>query len=81
MSKMSYVVVRVVDQLPRCVVMLLGLPQRCWMQSENRVTVWRRGVWLAAGDDIHWMHGWLVIGPRCIAVAAADVVAGLCAAR
>jgi hypothetical protein len=60
--------------------MSLGLPQRCWLQPENRVTVWGRGVREAAGDDIHWMRGWLV-GPRCIGVAAADVVAGLCAAR
>jgi len=31
---------------------------------------------LAAGDDVHWMHGWLVVGPQCIAVAAADEVEG-----
>jgi hypothetical protein len=30
-------------------------------------------------NDIHWMHGGLVVSPHCIAVAAADVVAGLCA--
>jgi hypothetical protein len=47
----------------------------------ERVTMWRRGAWSSVGDDIHWMHGWLVVGPRCIAVAAVDVVAGLCDTR
>ena len=74
-------VVRVVDQLPSLVVMSLGLSQRCWLQWENRVTVLQRGVRLAVGDDVHWMRGWLVVGPRCIAAAAVDVVAGLCGAR
>jgi hypothetical protein len=36
---------------------------------------------VGSGNDVHWMGGWLVVGPRCIAVAAANVVAGLCAAR
>ena len=71
----------VVAQLPRLVVMLLGLPQRCWLQSENRVTEWRRGVQSAVSDDVHWMRSWLVVCPRFIAMAAADVVAGLCAAK
>jgi hypothetical protein len=70
----------VVALLLRLVVMSLGLPQQGWLQPENRVTVCWRRVRSAVGDDIHWMHGWLVVGPRCIAVAAADVVAGLCAA-
>ena len=29
---------------------------------------------VGSGDDVHWMRGWLVVGPRCIAAAAADVV-------
>ena len=30
-----------------------------------------------SGDGVRWMRGWLVVGPRCIAAAAADVVPGL----
>jgi hypothetical protein len=71
----------VVALLPTLVVTSLGLPHRCWLQPENRVTMWRRAVWSAAGDDVHWMRGWLVVGPQCIAVAAVDVVAGLCGVR
>jgi hypothetical protein len=70
----------VVAQLPRLVVMSLGHPQRCWLQPENKVTVWRKGVRSAAGD-VHWMCGWLVVGPWCFAAAAVDVAAGLCGAR
>ena len=33
---------------------------------------------VGSGDDVHWMRGWLVVGPRCIAAAAADAVPGLC---
>ena len=32
---------------------------------------------VGSGDDVSWMRGWLVVGPRCIAAAAADVVPGL----
>jgi hypothetical protein len=71
----------VVALLPRLVVTSLGLPQRCWLQPENRVTVWRGGVRSAACDGIQWMRGWLVVGPRCIEAAAVDVVEGLCGAR
>jgi hypothetical protein len=60
--------------------MSLGLPQHCWPQAENRVAVRQRAVRSAVGNDAHWMRGWLAVGPRCIAVAAADVVAVLCAA-
>jgi uncharacterized protein YqgC (DUF456 family) len=31
--------------------------------------------------EVDWMRGWLVVGSRCIAAAAVDVVAGLCGAR
>jgi hypothetical protein len=41
------------------------------------VTVWRSGGQSAAGDDVHWMRGWLVVSPRCIAAAAVDVDAEL----
>jgi hypothetical protein len=39
--------------------------------------VWRKVVWSAGGDDVHWMRSRLVVGPRCITAAAANVVAGL----
>jgi len=32
---------------------------------------------VGSGDDVSWMRSWLVVGPRCIASAAADVVSGL----
>ena len=32
---------------------------------------------VGSGDDVRWMRGWLVVGPRCIAAAAADIVPGL----
>jgi hypothetical protein len=32
---------------------------------------------MVASDDIDWLRGWLVVGQRCIAAAAADVVAEL----
>ena len=32
---------------------------------------------VGSGDDVSWMRGWLVVGPRCIAAAAADIVPGL----
>jgi hypothetical protein len=64
------------------VVKSLNLLQRSWLQQENSVTIWWRGVRSAAGDDIHGMHGWLAIGPRCIAMAVAYVfTADTCSAR
>ena len=32
---------------------------------------------VGSGDDVRWIRGWQVVGPRCIAPAAADVVPGL----